>query len=155
MGLDSSTRAEMIREGNRAFNDGDYPKARDLFTRAEYKDGLIRIGDYYMYDRRLPLLAYGYYKKAGDQKKIDDLHRRMIGALGSWLGKDKIRPESRQKFGLDAGAGLAADPEFATQLANAEAPELDYTNVDQDGMIPIAVAPELRQVALSILEKNG
>ncbi len=149
--MDSSLRAEKIREGNRAFNEGDYPRARELFTQAQYKDGLIRIGDYYMYDRRLPLLAYGYYKKAGDQKKIDDLHRRMIGALGSWLGNDKIREESRKKFGL-GGAG----PEFAVDdLVNDSAPTLDYNAVDEDGMIPISVAPSLREVALSILEKRG
>lgn len=150
--MDSSLRAEKIREGNRAFNEGDYPRARELFTQAQYKDGLIRIGDYYMYDRRLPLLAYGYYKKAGDQKKIDDLHRRMIGALGSWLGNDKIREESRKKFGL--GGGTA--PEFAVDdLVNDSAPTLDYNAVDEDGMIPISVAPSLREVALSILEKRG
>ncbi|MEQ9364345.1 MAG: hypothetical protein RIF32_08890 [Leptospirales bacterium] len=150
--MDSSLRAEKIREGNRAFNEGDYPRARELFSQADYKDGLIRIGDYYMYDRRLPLLAYGYYKKAGDQKKIDDLHRRMIGALGTWLGKDKIREESRKKFGLGGGAA----PEFAVgDLVNEPAPVLDYEAVDQDGMIPISVAPSLREVALSILEKRG
>lgn len=152
--MDSSLRAEKIREGNRAFNEGDYPRARELFTQAQYNDGLIRIGDYYMYDRRLPLLAYGYYKKAGDQKKIDDLHRRMIGALGTWLGKDKIREESRRKFGLGGGAETA--PEFAVgDLVDAPAPVLDYEAVDADGMIPIAVAPSLREVALSILEKRG
>ncbi|MCR9142456.1 MAG: hypothetical protein NXI24_09410 [bacterium] len=151
--MDSSLRAEKIREGNRAFNEGDYPRARELFTQAEYKDGLIRIGDYYMYERRLPLLAYGYYKKAGDQKKIDDLHRRMIGALGTWLGKDKIREESRKKFGLNDGGGVM--PEFSSELADAPAPELDYEAVDEDGMIPISVAPSLREVALSILEKRG
>ena len=151
--MDSGQRAEWIREGNRAFNEGDYPRARELFTRAQYKDGLIRIGDFYMYERRLPLLAYGYYKKAGDQKKIDDLHRRMIGALGHWLGKDKIREESRRKFGLDSGAG-AANLE-GIDFSRAEAPELDYNAVDQDGMIPISVAPELRQAALAILGNNG
>jgi hypothetical protein len=141
--MDSQTRAETIREGNRAFNDGDYPRARELFTRAQYSDGLVRIGDYYMYDRRLPLLAYGYYKKAGAQKKVDDLHRRMIGALGEWIGKDKIRAESRQKFGLAASA------------SDGKAPVVDYTAVDRDGMIAVPVAPQLRQMALSILEKHG
>ena len=153
--MDSSVRAEMIRAGNRAFNEGDYPKARELFTRAQYKDGLLRIGDYYMYDRLLPLLAYGYYKKAGDQKKIDDLHRRMIGALGQWLGKDKIREESRRKFGLSGSGGPVAANLSGQDFDNAAAPSLDYNAVDADGMIPIAVAPQLRRAALAILEKRN
>ena len=49
-------RADLIRRGNAAFNAGDYPQARDLFTKAGYKDGLIRLDDYYMFERRLPLL---------------------------------------------------------------------------------------------------
>ncbi len=128
--MDSSTRAELIRQGNQAFNAGDYSKARDLFTRANYKDGLIRLGDYYMYERRLPLLAYGYYRRAGAEAKVADLHRRMIGALGEWQGRDKLRPESVASLGLG-------------QRANVQ--------VDSSGMIPISVAPELRAEALRIL----
>lgn len=127
-------RADLIRQGNQAFNAGDYSKARDLFTRANYRDGLIRLGDYYMYERRLPLLAYGYYRRAGAEAKVADLHRRMIGALGEWLGRDKLRPESVASLGLG-------------QRANVQ--------VDSSGMIPISVAPELRAEALRILSSGG
>ncbi len=137
--MDSSTRAELIRQGNRAFNDGDYRKARELFTAANYKDGLVRIGDYYMYDRRLPLLAYGYYKKAGDQKKIADLHRRMIGALGEWIGHDKIRDESKAQLGMG---------QQSYDLA-------EFSEPDADGMIRVPVANELREAALAILKRGG
>lgn len=132
--MDSSQRAELVRQGNQAFNEGDYTKARDLFTRAAYKDGLIRLGDYYMYERRLPLLAYGYYRRAGAEAKIADLHRRMIGALGEWLGKDKLRPESVRSLGLGQRAEV---------------------QVDASGMIPVSVAPELREAALRILQSSG
>ena len=133
--MDSSQRAEIIRKGNRAFNEGDYRTARELFSRADYKDGLIRIGDYYMYDRRLPLLAYGYYKKAGAQTRIEDLHRRMIGALGEWIGRDKIKTESLQTLGMTG-------------------PKRDY-DMDTDGMIHVPVANELRQAALQILQRGN
>lgn len=103
--LDSKQRAEWIREGNAAFNAKDYPRAKQLFTRARYRDGLIRLGDYYMYERRLPLLAYGYYKQAQSTDRIADLQRRMVGALGQWLGRDKLRPESVNKLGLEGKGG--------------------------------------------------
>ncbi|EMF43198.1 hypothetical protein LEP1GSC083_0545 [Leptospira interrogans serovar Pyrogenes str. L0374] len=52
--MDSKERAETIREGNRAFNEGNIRKARDLFIKAEYKDGLIRLGDHFMYEKKCP-----------------------------------------------------------------------------------------------------
>jgi hypothetical protein len=89
--MDPKKRVELIREGNAAFNEGDYTKARKIFLETEYKDGLIRLGDYYMYDRKLPILAYGYYKKAGYTQKIDEIFQRMLMALSEWLGKDKFK----------------------------------------------------------------
>ncbi len=89
--MDPKERAEKIREGNRAFNEGDFPKARTLYLETDYKDGLIRMGDYYMYEKRLPILAFGYYKKAGYQKKVDEIYQRMLFALGQWIGMDKIK----------------------------------------------------------------
>jgi len=133
MALDPKTRAELIRQGNAAFNSGDYPRARDLFTRAAYKAGLVRMGDYYMHEMRLPLLAYGYYRRAGAQDKIEDLHRRMIGAMGQWLGKDKLKEESQEAL---QGMGKPSFPQ--------EAP-------GEDGMIGIPVSPLLRETALKIL----
>ena len=92
--MDSKKRAELIREGNAAFNEGDYPKARKIFLQTDYKDGLIRLGDYFMYERELPLLAFGYYKKAGYTQKIDEIYQRMLMALSDWLGKDKFKISS-------------------------------------------------------------
>jgi len=89
--MDAKERAALVREGNTAFNDGDYKKARELFLRTNYKDGLIRMGDYFMFERKLPILAFGYYKKAGHQQKIDEIFQRMIYALSRWIGEDKFK----------------------------------------------------------------
>ena len=124
MEIPAKSKSELIRLGNLAFQNGDYNQARQLFLKADYKDGLLRLGDYYMFERRLPLLAYGYYKKAGASDRIADLQRRMVGALGEWIGKDKIRPESVSNLGIP----------------------LHTTN--------ITVHPLLRETALKILEKN-
>ncbi len=132
--MDPSLKAQLIREGNQAFNTKDFQKAKKLFVQTRYQSGLIRIGDYYMYDKRLPLLAYGYYKLAGAKAKIEDLHRRMVTALAQWLGLDKIRPEYQEQL--------------SSQKKKAE-----YT-VDQTGMIPVPVSPLLRGKAKAILGKS-
>lgn len=133
--MDSSAKAELIRNGNAAFNEGDYPKARKLFLKAGYKSGLVRMGDYYMYDRRLPLLAYGYYKQADAKDKIADIQRRMVGAISQWLGPDKLKKESLQKFSQSTGS-------FSAQ------------KTDADGLITVPVNGLLRELAANISKKK-
>ncbi|AXR60762.1 hypothetical protein [Leptospira mayottensis] len=129
LNMDSRERAEMIREGNRAFNEGDIRRARDLFIKAEYKDGLVRLGDHFMYEKKMPLLAYGYYKKAGYQKRIDEIFQRMIWAFSQWVGADKFKSEP-------------TDPTVPTGSGFLEASEFQ-------------IHPLLRQTALDILKKRG
>lgn len=123
-------RIELIRKGNEAFNKGDYSLARDCFLKAGYGDGLIRLGDYYMYEKRLPLLAYGYYKKAGARDRIEDLHRRMVAALGAWIGQDKLKPEFQNR-----------------QHAR-------YVGTDADGMVRVPVSGDLLRRARQILDSK-
>jgi len=89
--VDAKKRAELIREGNTAFNSGDIRKAREIFVATGYQDGLIRLGDHFMYEKKLPMLAYGYYKKAERQDKVEEIFQRMVFALSTWLGKDKLK----------------------------------------------------------------
>ncbi|AXX17188.1 MULTISPECIES: hypothetical protein [Leptospira] len=132
LNMGSRERAEMIREGNRAFNEGDIRKARDLFIKAEYKDGLVRLGDHFMYEKKMPLLAYGYYKKAGYQKRIDEIFQRMIWAFSQWVGADKFKSEPTDPTvsGVATGSGFPEASEFQ-------------------------IHPLLRQTALDILKKRG
>ncbi|TGK15117.1 hypothetical protein EHO61_15585 [Leptospira fluminis] len=99
--MDPKERMELIREGNQAFNEGDIRKARECFLKTEYKDGLIRLGDYFMFEKKLPILAYGYYKKAGYQKRIDEIFQRMLWALSEWIGQDKFKLPQTQTKALD------------------------------------------------------
>lgn len=131
LSMDSKEKAETIREGNRAFNEGDIRKARDLFIKAEYKDGLIRLGDHFMYEKKMPLLAYGYYKKAGYQKRIDEIFQRMIWAFSQWIGADKFKAQP-----ADPTAEVPSTPSF---------PDVSEFKIH----------PLLRQTALDILKKRG
>ncbi len=131
--ISSKEKAEMIRSGNRAFNEKDYPNAKKFFIKANYKSGLVRLGDYYMYEKNMPLLAYGYYKRADAKVKMDDIHKRMVLALTEWIGKDSLKQETQEMF----------------------SPQKKYSyDVDQSGMIPISVSPTLQREALYILKKQ-
>ncbi|MBE7436983.1 MAG: hypothetical protein HS115_00915 [Spirochaetales bacterium] len=129
MNVQEKDRIELIRQGNEAFNKKDFVRARECFLKADYQSGLIRLGDYYMYERRLPLLAYGYYKKARAHSKVEDLQRRMIGAFAQWVGQDKFKPESQL---------LMQARQYNVQR-------------DTEGQILVPVAPALREQALAIL----
>ena len=133
-----SNKIELIRAGNVAFNDKDYKKARELFVAAGYMDGLIRLGDHYMYERRLPLLAYGYYKQANAKKQMADIHQRMVGAIAMWIGHDKLRPDFLDEEGP----------------ASKKTENKQY-EVDSTGMIPVPVHAELRQRAFQITGGNN
>ncbi|MBM9591255.1 hypothetical protein JWG41_12400 [Leptospira sp. 201903075] len=110
--MDSKERVLLIREANTAFNAGDIRKARELFLKTDYKDGLIRLGDHFMYDRKLPMLAFGYYKKAGRQDKVDEIFQRMVYALSVWLGRDKWKlPESANQMDSSAKSSTPLNPD--------------------------------------------
>jgi len=148
--MDSSTRAQLIRDANTAFNAGDIRKARELYLKTNYKDGLARMGDYFMYDRKLPMLAFGYYKKAGMQAKVDEIFQRMIFALSTWLGQDKFKPANVSSSKHNAPNIPSADSNKAKiqpKSANNLEPARPITPED------FQVHPILRAKAIEILEK--
>lgn len=124
--MDSKQRAHLIREANEAFNSGDLDKARKLYLKTNYREGLIRMGNYYMYERKLPMLAYNYYKQAGLQEKVDEIFQRMLYALSEMIGKDKFKIKP---------------------VADASPKPLSVDDFQ--------VHPTLRAKALEILQKNG
>ena len=92
--MDEKERIALIRKGNEYFNQGKIKEAIEVFVKTGYKDGLQRVGDYYYYDKKLPLIALKFYRMSGSQKKIDEIMERMVFALGKWLGKDKVKETS-------------------------------------------------------------
>lgn len=146
--MDKKLRAELIRKGNAAFNDRDIRQARELFLKTDYKDGLVRLGDYFMYDRKLPMLAFGYYKKAGMQSKVDEIFQRMIFALSQWIGKDKfVNPSSKSNNTQNQVSNSSTNGYNAlnSSPANQERP------ISPDDF---RVHPILRAKALEILSKQ-
>jgi len=89
--MDNKDRVALIRKGNELFNAGMIKEAIEIFVKTGYKDGLHRIGDYYYYDKKLPLIALKFYRMSGSKKKVDEIMERMIFALGKWLGNDAVK----------------------------------------------------------------
>ncbi|NDK05324.1 hypothetical protein LKM2_1292 [Leptospira kirschneri serovar Mozdok] len=77
----------------------------------------------------MPLLAYGYYKKAGYQKRIDEIFQRMIWAFSQWIGADKFKVQP-------------IDPAAEVPPSFPDASEFQ-------------IHPLLKQTALDILKKRG
>lgn len=91
MKLNDKERVALIRKGNELFNDGEIDKAIKIFLKTNYKDGLARIGDYYFYDKKSPLMAFKFYKMANMHNKVNEIFERMIFALSRWIGEDKVK----------------------------------------------------------------
>ena len=87
--LTPKERLLLIRKGNEFFNGGDVDKAAKIFVATAYKDGLIRVGDYYYFDQKNPLKALTYYMEAQYEKRIRELFERIALVLKKWLSEDK------------------------------------------------------------------
>jgi hypothetical protein len=71
-GVGSDKKAHLNRKGNELFNQGDVEAARRIFQTTGYSDGLIRVGDRYLADRK-PVDALKMYWLAKDEKRKESL----------------------------------------------------------------------------------
>ena len=62
--MTSKQRVQIIRKANELFNQKEYEKAAKLFWLTDYKDGLIRIGEYLLEVEKKPFQALAYFQKA-------------------------------------------------------------------------------------------
>jgi len=83
--LTPKERLVLIRKGNELFNKGEVEKAAKIFVTTSYKDGLIRVGDYYYFDKKNPLKALHFYIEAKYEKRIRELTERIVAILKKWL----------------------------------------------------------------------
>lgn len=87
--LTPKERLILIRKGNELFNGGEIEKAARIFAATAYKDGLIRVGDYFYFDKKNPLKALEYYREAKFEKRIKELSERIVMVLKKWLSEDR------------------------------------------------------------------
>ncbi|MFW6138530.1 MAG: hypothetical protein ACOC7U_05090 [Spirochaetota bacterium] len=86
--LTPEQRLALIRKGNELFNKGDIEKAARIFTTTSYKDGLIRVGDYYYFEKKNPMKAFYYYLEAKYEKRIKEISERISSVIKKWLKED-------------------------------------------------------------------
>jgi hypothetical protein len=91
--LTPKERIILIRKGNELFNSGEIESAAKIFTATAYKDGLIRIGDYYYFEKKNPLRALHFYIEAKYEKRIHELTERIVMILKKWLNEDTVKME--------------------------------------------------------------
>jgi hypothetical protein len=91
--LTKEQRVKLIRKGNELLNKEHFTEAAKIFWITDYVDGLIRIGDYLLYQQKKPFQALLYYKKANYKPRITEVLGRMIWALEKWIGSDGKKPD--------------------------------------------------------------
>jgi hypothetical protein len=71
-GVEPDRKVKLNRKGNELFNSGDVEAARRIFQTTGYSDGLIRVGERYMAERR-PIDALKMYRLAKDDRRAEGL----------------------------------------------------------------------------------
>ncbi len=71
-GVEADRKVKLNRKGNELFNRGDIETARRIFQTTGYSDGLIRVGEKYMSEKR-PVDALKMYWLARDDKRTSEL----------------------------------------------------------------------------------
>lgn len=129
--MDAKTRIELIRRGNEFFNKGDIEKAAQIFKATNYRDGLIRVGDYFYFEKHQPLRAYGYYRQAGYDKGLEKIKLGFVFALKCWLWNE-VKPTSDQKNPAT---------EQKKEVKKTENPELRPPRLGDDYITPTKKKP--------------
>ena len=88
-GVDEEDRVKLIRRGNELFNQGDIVNSLKIFLATDYKDGIIRVADYFYFDKKDLIKGIKLYKKAGFQKRVDEFAEKAAQIIHLLLEEDK------------------------------------------------------------------
>lgn len=81
-------RIALIRKGNEFFNRGQVDLAKKIFLTTDYSDGLVRLGDRLMEEKK-PLEAFRMYWIAGHKRKRDAFVEKMSLIIKQWLHEER------------------------------------------------------------------
>ena len=84
--VDSSTRAKLIRKGNEFFSSGKIKDAEKIFVSVDYKDGLVRLGDYYL-DKDI-IKSCEMYFMSENNSKINSFLEKSARIIEKFLKED-------------------------------------------------------------------
>lgn len=77
----------MIRKGNQFFTEGNYQAAENIFITVDYKDGLVRLGDYYL-DKGDIYNAAKMYFMSENPSRIEAFSTKAARVIQKWLHAD-------------------------------------------------------------------
>lgn len=86
--IDPKTRVQLIRKGNELFSKGEINLAEKIFITIDYKDGLVRLGDYYFKNKNLYKCAEMYFMSE-NKAKINSFCKKSAIILSKWLKEDE------------------------------------------------------------------
>ncbi len=113
MALNDAQKAELMRKGNLLFNEGRYFEAGKIFSTIGYKTGLIRLGDFFYFDKEMPLVAYGFYRNANHKPMLDKIGDSFVFALKCLLSDDGETQKPAR------AASVTATEEYKIRSANS------------------------------------
>lgn len=117
MAITEAQRAELIRRGNQLFNEGKYFDAGRVYSTVGYKAGLIRLGDLFYFDKQMPLVAYGFYRKAAHKPMLEKIGDSFVFALKCLLADDRSNTSEKTKI------GKSEDTQEELKVRQANSPE--------------------------------
>lgn len=135
MNLNEAQKAELTRKGNMLFNEGKYFEAGKVFTLVGYKTGLIRLGDFFFFEKEMPLIAYGFYRHAKHQPMLEKIGDSFVFALKCLLSDDDSAPRQKPQ--------ISREDEFKIRSANSPDAGLgghQPINEDKDQKVARALA---------------
>ncbi|MBN1797439.1 MAG: hypothetical protein JW822_02610 [Spirochaetales bacterium] len=86
--LSEEDRIALIRKGNGYFNQGKYDIAKKIFLTAHYPDGLVRLGDYYLTEKK-PLEAFRMFWLAKYPRQVDRMVEKMAAIIKKWIKEER------------------------------------------------------------------
>lgn len=95
MPLTDAQKSELIRRGNALFNEGRYFEAGRVYATVGYKAGLIRLGDLFYFEKEMPLVAYGFYRRANHKPMLDKIGDGFVFALKCLLDDGPAPPQKK------------------------------------------------------------
>jgi len=86
--VDSKTRVQLIRKGNEFFTDGNISSAEKIFLTVDYKDGIVRLGDYYFSHNNMAKACEMYFISE-NSSKIDAFCEQSAKVIQKWLNEEQ------------------------------------------------------------------
>lgn len=95
--VDSKTRVLLIRKGNEFFSNGDIEAAKKIFITVDYKDGIVRLGDYY-FEHNDIVKACEMYFRSENSSKIESFCEQTAKVIQKWLNNDNEESDVSEKI---------------------------------------------------------